>query len=102
VPLYEYDCRGCGHRFELLVRHSTEPAPAPACPLCESEDVERLLSIFAVSSESIRDASIQRARRTLAKSPNRVDRLHAEAVETREHLRDDYGISPPEKPKTIV
>jgi putative FmdB family regulatory protein len=45
VPIYEFECRGCGHRFEELVRSSggTELEDVP-CPECGSTDVERLLS----------------------------------------------------------
>jgi len=47
VPLYEYVCRHCSHPFEALVFGS---AP-PACPRCESERVERVLSTFAVGGD---------------------------------------------------
>ncbi len=46
MPIYEYECRGCGSRFEKIVYGSTQPA----CPSCNSADLERLLSTFAVSS----------------------------------------------------
>ena len=46
MPLYEYTCRPCGHFFELLVR----PGTVPACPSCQSQDLERALSVFAVDS----------------------------------------------------
>jgi putative FmdB family regulatory protein len=45
MPLYEYQCKTCGHRFEVLVYRSI----VPQCPSCESKDLERLLSAFAVS-----------------------------------------------------
>ncbi|MHC5211257.1 MAG: FmdB family zinc ribbon protein [Planctomycetota bacterium] len=48
MPLYEYACRGCGHRFEELVRGSEQPA----CPHCKGADLEKLLSTFAVSGPS--------------------------------------------------
>ena len=48
MPIYEYECRGCGNRFEKIVYGSTELA----CPSCSSADLERLLSTFAVSSSS--------------------------------------------------
>lgn len=41
MPLYEYQCRACGKRFEELVSAS---GPAPACPACQSPDVARILS----------------------------------------------------------
>jgi putative FmdB family regulatory protein len=89
VPLYEYQCCDCGHQFELLVR----VAMTPACPSCHSEHLQRLLSAFAVSSESLRQASIQSARRTVAKSADRRDRQRAQAEDTLEHLREDYGVA---------
>ena len=54
MPLYEYKCSGCGHQFELLILKASQPV---ACPSCASESVERMLSMFAVSSEASRQAS---------------------------------------------
>ncbi|HNN92674.1 MAG TPA: zinc ribbon domain-containing protein [Pseudomonadota bacterium] len=47
MPLYEYQCRSCTHRFEELVRASDE---APSCPSCAGRDLEKLLSAFAVAT----------------------------------------------------
>jgi len=46
MPLYEYECRSCHHHFELLVRESTELA----CPSCHGTELEKQLSVFAVSA----------------------------------------------------
>jgi putative FmdB family regulatory protein len=46
MPLFEYECRGCGHRFEHLTRGDR----TPSCPSCESVDLQKLLSVFAVSA----------------------------------------------------
>ena len=54
MPLYEYKCSGCGHQFELLILRASQPI---ACPSCASASVERLLSMFAVSSDASRQAS---------------------------------------------
>ncbi len=45
MPLYEFQCKGCGHEFEDLVLGSARPA----CPSCNSQQLERLLSVFAVN-----------------------------------------------------
>ncbi|HYV85128.1 MAG TPA: zinc ribbon domain-containing protein [Patescibacteria group bacterium] len=45
MPLYEYTCRKCSKRFELLVFGSEKAA----CPKCHGRDLERLFSTFAVS-----------------------------------------------------
>jgi putative FmdB family regulatory protein len=58
MPLYEYRCLGCGHEFELLVLIRS---PHVACPSCASETVERMLSMFAVSSDASRQASTAKA-----------------------------------------
>lgn len=49
MPLYEYECRKCGSRFEELVA-SSAAADAVRCRQCDSRRVERLLSAFAVGS----------------------------------------------------
>ena len=46
MPMYEYRCRDCGKKFEMLRRMQDADAGI-LCPDCESEEVERLLSAFA-------------------------------------------------------
>jgi len=45
VPLYEYECQTCGHRFEMLQKMAD--SPLTVCVKCEGE-VERLLSSPAI------------------------------------------------------
>ena len=42
MPLYEYQCNSCGHRFEKIVKFSDDPLKV--CPQCGKEEVEQLLS----------------------------------------------------------
>lgn len=44
MPLYEYECRECGKRFEAFVTGSRRPV----CPSCHGENLEKLLSVFGV------------------------------------------------------
>jgi len=45
MPLFEYTCRACGHRFEALL------APAgPDCPHCASPNLEKQFSTFGTRS----------------------------------------------------
>jgi putative FmdB family regulatory protein len=57
MPLFEFECRACGHHFEYLTRDGR----SPACPSCEGEDLQKLLSVFAVGpnggQSSTRDAA---------------------------------------------
>jgi putative FmdB family regulatory protein len=64
MPLYEYDCQGCGQRFEILVRDSTPPT----CPSCGGTILERVLSLFAVNSEGTRRSALEAGRKHQAKS----------------------------------
>ena len=81
MPIFDYRCRGCGHEFELIVLKTT----VVACPVCESQDLEQLLSGFAVSTESIRKSNLQAARRKLKTSANYRDQKVAEVEEIKEH-----------------
>ena len=82
MPLYEFECHGCGARFERLVRAGDSP---PTCPACQGADIERLLSMFAVNSDATRAANLDKGRKAGAKE--RRDRKHAEieAIENHHH-----------------
>jgi putative FmdB family regulatory protein len=41
MPIYEYACADCGHRFEKLVRIN---ADAPLCEQCGGAEVRKLVS----------------------------------------------------------
>ena len=46
MPLYEYQCKKCKHRFEKI--QSFSDAPIKKCPSCGANAVEKLLSAPAV------------------------------------------------------
>ena len=48
MPIFEYVCKQCNHRFEAIVFGSGKPA----CPKCESKSLTPQLSVFAVSAKS--------------------------------------------------
>jgi putative FmdB family regulatory protein len=45
MPIFEYVCRKCRHRFEKIVFG----AEAPECPSCASKSLEKQLSVFAAA-----------------------------------------------------
>lgn len=49
MPIYEYRCRDCGAKFEILVYGDQKTA---ICEKCGSEDTERLMSGFAAAASS--------------------------------------------------
>ena len=46
MPIYEYRCKGCGHKFEKLVRGSEKVC----CPKCGKGSLDKLFSVFGVKS----------------------------------------------------
>ena len=40
MPIYDYQCRACGHRFETLVRGGS----TPACPQCAATELDKQVS----------------------------------------------------------
>jgi putative FmdB family regulatory protein len=48
MPIFEYVCRDCNHRFESLVRGDA----TPTCPTCQGTHLDKQLSVFAVNTRS--------------------------------------------------
>lgn len=46
MPIFEYRCRDCGATFERLHLSAGERV---TCQSCQSPELERLLSVFAVA-----------------------------------------------------
>lgn len=46
MPIFEYVCTKCEHRFETLVFGNQKAA----CPKCQSKELAPQLSVFAVSA----------------------------------------------------
>ena len=46
MPLYEYRCDACGHRFEQIQKFSDPPVEV--CPNCGERSVQKLLSSPAI------------------------------------------------------
>jgi putative FmdB family regulatory protein len=59
VPIYEYRCQHCHNEFEALVR----AGGTPTCPQCQSDALERLLSVPAIKSESTHGLAMKAAKK---------------------------------------
>lgn len=55
MPLYDYACEACGHRFEYFKRLADREQRVE-CPECEQR-AERLLSAFAVGGQARKRAT---------------------------------------------
>lgn len=42
MPTYEYECKGCGHKWEA--DQSIKDEPLKECPLCKAAEAKRLIS----------------------------------------------------------
>lgn len=82
MPIYEYKCRGCGIEFEELVKLGE----TPDCPSCGVSDLEKLVSLPAVSTESSRKRTSAIARK--ATGEVRREQKHAQAEYERNYIRD--------------
>jgi len=70
MPIYEYTCRECGLDFERLVLGGR----TPTCPACESEELERRISLPRVKSSSTHDMAMRAAKKRDAAQAR--DRMH--------------------------
>ena len=49
MPMFEYACRSCGHKFETLVLSASKTV---TCPRCASTELEKQFSVFGTSGSS--------------------------------------------------
>jgi len=83
MPILEYSCRACGHQFEFLKLPTTKGAAT--CPACHSEDLERLLSAFAMSTRELTTSRAKAARSQQLGSKDHKDKQIADAEERKHH-----------------
>jgi putative FmdB family regulatory protein len=46
MPLYEYQCRECGHTFSIRLHIEEHDKKRPKCPKCDSRKLEHKYSSF--------------------------------------------------------
>ncbi len=46
MPIFEYQCRGCGNSFEILIRGEERAR----CPACNGTRLDKQLSVFATTT----------------------------------------------------
>jgi putative FmdB family regulatory protein len=91
MPIYEFECEGCGGRFEELV----SPAPgATACPECGSTRTRRLISAISPPGRQPRGAAVRSDEsRRGEREAARVDRI----AESRKKRAAGENPHPPKK-----
>ena len=48
MPLFDFECKACHHRYEAMARSGE---PLPPCPECASAEVEKMLSFSSIGGE---------------------------------------------------
>ena len=81
MPIYEYECRECQNRFELLVLDSSPPE----CPDCQATDLERLMSLTSVSSDDTRQRNLEHGRKKAQKTQDEKAHAEHEAIHHHHH-----------------
>jgi putative FmdB family regulatory protein len=83
MPIFEYVCNACGHQFEFLKLPAA--TTVPSCPACQSANLERLLSGFALSTTDLTKARAKTARKQKLESKDYKDAQVARAEEIAHH-----------------
>jgi putative FmdB family regulatory protein len=81
MPIYEYNCKACGHTFDALVRGNTRVR----CKECGSEKLEKLFSLPTVHSETTHGLAMKAAKRRDAAQGK--DRMHEQLKYEESHDR---------------
>lgn len=50
MPTYEFECRKCGHKFNMLESISEHDKHKEKCPKCDAQDVKALVSTVNVKT----------------------------------------------------
>ena len=50
MPVYEYECKKCGHRFERVESLGEHGSKRVSCPSCKSTSVRQLLGSVNVQT----------------------------------------------------
>ena len=83
MPIFEYVCNACGHQFEFLKLPAA--TTVPSCPACQSPNLERLLSGFALSTTELTKARVKAARKQQRESKDFKDAQIARAEDIAHH-----------------
>ncbi len=49
MPIYEYICKSCNEKFDLLQRVNS-PEDETRCPKCSSKEVKKVMSSFSCAA----------------------------------------------------
>jgi putative regulatory protein, FmdB family len=59
MPIFDFECRSCGHKFDLMISNSEKDKAK--CPQCGAIDLRQLLSSFFSTSGPAKTAQMPEA-----------------------------------------
>lgn len=86
MPIFDFQCVECGHRFEELVRG----AEAPTCPKCSARNAERQFPLSVAVSTPKSRARTTAIARNKAKAMQR-DKKVADAEYVQREIKEHSG-----------
>ena len=95
MPLYEYQCEACGHRFEVIQKFSDQPVET--CPRCGGA-VRKLLSSPAIQFKGSGWYITDYAKKDSTSTPAASETKTEAKAETKTEAKTDT--STPPKPAT--
>src|ERR1700687_4754961 len=98
MPLYEYLCSACAHRFERIVKFSD--APLKTCPQCGKDAVEQLISASAIQFKGSGWYVSDYARKSSAPAPSSSTKSEggSDSVSASKESGSDGGNASPSTP----
>jgi putative FmdB family regulatory protein len=91
VPLYEYECKSCGHHFEKIVKFSDPPHTT--CPKCNHEGVQQVISAPAVQFKGSGWYVTDYAKKS-SKSGSSGEKIDASKSETKSETKSESAPKP--------
>src|SRR5688572_4259101 len=86
MPLYEYQCDACAHRFEVIQKFSD--APVDVCPKCGGQ-VKKLLSSPAIQFKGTGWYITDYARKSDSSSPSSSESKPETKTDTKTETKTD-------------
>ena len=88
MPIYDYSCRACGHRFDALILKGE----TPSCPKCASQDLDKNLTLPALKTETTHEQAMAAAKRRDKRQAR--DSYWTQRDYERAHYEEDTGLKP--------
>lgn len=88
MPTFDYRCCACGEYFEVFVRGEE----VVCCPECASQELEKLLSMPALKTDSTHSQAMSAAKRRDKRQAR--DNYWSQRDYERAHYEEDTGIKP--------